>query len=123
VSKHHIRLACRLHAVLCELTPGGLAGEISAAQATRLIDELEPAGAVAAARHAVAVELVGDLRRLDGQRRDTNKGSPPPSRRRHPVVPWAMPSALKKWSSSGAIGPRTTIRLRASRPCAVAAPT
>ena len=47
--------------------------EISAAQATRLLDELEPAGAVAAARHAVAVELVADLVRLDNQLRDTKK--------------------------------------------------
>ena len=73
LSRHRTRLACRLHAVLCELTPGGFTGEISAAQATRLLDELEPAGAVAAARHAVAVELVADLRRLDDQLRDTKE--------------------------------------------------
>src|SRR6476469_4057764 len=40
LSSHRTRIACRLHAVLCELTPGGFAGEISAAQATRLLDEL-----------------------------------------------------------------------------------
>ena len=38
LSSHRTRIACRLHAVLCELTPGGFAGEISAAQATRLLD-------------------------------------------------------------------------------------
>jgi len=70
---HRTRLACRLHAVLCELTPGGFTGEISAAQAAHLLGELEPAGAVAAARHAVVVELVADLRRLDDQLRDTKK--------------------------------------------------
>ena len=73
LSRHRTRIACRLHAVLCELSPGGFSGEISAAQATRLLDELEPDGAVAAARHAVAVELVADLRRLDEQLRDTKK--------------------------------------------------
>ena len=73
LSSHRTRIACRLHAVLCELTPGGFAGEISAAQAARLLDELEPAGAVAAARHAVACELVADLRRLDDQLRDTKQ--------------------------------------------------
>jgi transposase len=73
LSRHRTRVACRLHAVLCELSPGGFTGEISAAQATRLLDELEPAGAVAAARHAVATELVADLRRLDEQLRDTKK--------------------------------------------------
>jgi transposase len=59
--------------VLCELTLGGFSGEITAAQATRLLDELEPAGAVAAARRAVAVELVADLRRLDEQLRATKR--------------------------------------------------
>jgi transposase len=73
LSGHRTRVACRLHAVLCELTPGGFSGEISAAQAARLLDELEPAGAVAAARHAVAVELVADLRRLDDQLRETKQ--------------------------------------------------
>ena len=49
---------------------GGFAGEISPAQATRLLDELEPVGAVAAARHDLAMELVADLVRLDDQRRE-----------------------------------------------------
>jgi transposase len=73
LSGHRTRLASRLHAVLCELTPGGFTGEITAGQATRLLDELEPAGAVAAARHAVATDLVADLRRIDDQLRDTKK--------------------------------------------------
>ena len=73
LSRHRTRVACRRHAVLCDLVPGGIAGEISAAQATRLLDELDPAGAVATARHAVAVELVADLGRLDDQLRDTKK--------------------------------------------------
>ena len=73
LSRHHNRVACRLHSVLCDLVPGGIAGEISPAQATRLLDELEPAGAVAAARHELAVELVADLVRLDTQRRDARQ--------------------------------------------------
>jgi transposase len=73
LASHRTRIACRLHAVLCELTPGGFSREISAAQATRLLDALEPAGAVAAARHAVAVELVADLCRLDEQLRETKQ--------------------------------------------------
>ena len=52
LSRQHNRVACRLHSVLCDLVPGGIAGEISPAQATRLLDEIEPHGAVAAARHA-----------------------------------------------------------------------
>jgi transposase len=34
LARHRTRVACRLHAVLCELSPGGFSGEISAAQAT-----------------------------------------------------------------------------------------
>jgi len=73
LSGHRTRLACRLHAVLCELTPGGFSGEISAAQATRLLDQLDSFGAVAAARHAVALDLVADLRRVDEQLRETKR--------------------------------------------------
>ena len=36
LSRQHNRVACRLHSVLCDLVPGGIAGEISPAQATRL---------------------------------------------------------------------------------------
>jgi transposase len=73
LSRHHNRVACRLHSVLCDLVPGGVAGEISPAQAARLLDAIEPAGAVAAARHELAVELVADLVRLDAQRRDARR--------------------------------------------------
>ena len=73
LSRHHNRVACRLHSVLCDLVPGGIATEISPAQATRLLDELEPAGAAAAARYELAVELVADLVRLDTQRREARR--------------------------------------------------
>jgi transposase len=73
LSRQHNRVACRLHSVLCDLVPGGIAGEISPAQATRLLDELEPVGAVATARHELAVELVADLVRLQAQRRDARQ--------------------------------------------------
>jgi transposase len=59
LSRQHNRVACRLHSVLCDLVPGGIAGEISPAQAARLLDELEPAGAVATARHELAVGTRG----------------------------------------------------------------
>jgi hypothetical protein len=52
-----IQVACRLHAVLCALVPGGFAGEISAARAARLLDELQPDGAVAAARYDLACQF------------------------------------------------------------------
>jgi transposase len=73
LGRHRTRMACRLHAALCELVPGGISGHISAAQATRLLDSIEPRGAIETARHELALELVADLRRIDAQMRDTKK--------------------------------------------------
>jgi transposase len=39
------QVACRLHAVLCELAPGGVPEEITAAQAARLLRSAQPSGA------------------------------------------------------------------------------
>jgi transposase len=64
------QVACRLHAVLCELIPGGITGEITAGRAARILDQITPAGAAAAARHDLATEFLADLRRLDHQRRE-----------------------------------------------------
>jgi transposase len=64
---------CRLHAVLCELVPGGVAKKIIAAHAARLLDSITPPDAVAAARHELAAALIEDLRRIDGQLRETRK--------------------------------------------------
>ena len=61
------RVANRLHAVILELVPGGYTGEIYASKVARLLEALEPAGAVAAARKELAEELLGDLCRLDAQ--------------------------------------------------------
>jgi transposase len=65
--------ACRLHAVLCELVPGGHPKEISAAQAARILAQASPSGAVAVARAELAAEFLADLRHLDAQLRDTRK--------------------------------------------------
>lgn len=58
---------CRLHALLCLLRPGGLTQRLSAdraAQALRSTRSLEP---VAVERKRMALELLGDVRRLDQQ--------------------------------------------------------
>jgi transposase len=65
--------ACRLHAVLCDLVPGGHPREISAAQAARILERVTPSGAVARARCELAAEFLTDIRRLDAQLRDTSK--------------------------------------------------
>jgi transposase len=67
------QVACRLHAVLCDLVPGGHSKEISAAQAARILEQAAPSGAVARARAELAAEFLADLRRLDAQLRDTRK--------------------------------------------------
>jgi len=67
------QVVCRLHAVLCELVPGGVAKKIIAAHAARLLGSITPPDAVAAARLELAAALVEDLRRIDGQLRETKK--------------------------------------------------
>src|SRR5262245_49085065 len=65
--------ACRLHAVLCDLVPGGARREISAGQAARILEQVRPADAVTTARCELAGEFLTDIRRLDAQLRTTNK--------------------------------------------------
>jgi transposase len=65
--------ACRLHAVLCELIPGGVSRRLSAPAAERILVSLTPADAVAAARCDLAAGLIEDLRRIDARIRETRK--------------------------------------------------
>jgi transposase len=67
------QVACRLHAVLCGLVPGGHSKEISAAQAAKILEQATPSGAVARARAELAAEFVADLRHLDARLRGTRK--------------------------------------------------
>ena len=67
------QVACRLHAVLCELVPGGVPEEITAAQAARILRVAEPSGAAGQARSDLAAELLEDMRRLDAQLRESKK--------------------------------------------------
>ena len=67
------QVACRLHAVLCDLVPGGTSKEISAAQAARILGQVTPSSAVELARAELAAEFLEDMRRLDAQLRGTRK--------------------------------------------------
>ena len=67
------QVACRLHAVLCELVPGGVPEEITAAQATRILRSAQPSGTAGQARGELAAELLEDMRRLDAQIREPKK--------------------------------------------------
>ena len=71
LSRARNRIACRLHAVLCELVPGGFAKEITAGQATHALAVITPLGASAVARLELAHELLEELRIVDEQRRAT----------------------------------------------------
>lgn len=69
IARARNRTACRLHALLAELVPGGIPKEINAHSAQRLLDSVTVSTAVERARHAVAVEHLEDLRRFDEQLR------------------------------------------------------
>ena len=67
------QVACRLHAVLCELMPGGVSKQITAGQAAQILASITPSGAVQAARWELAAEFTEDLRGIDTRIRDTRK--------------------------------------------------
>jgi transposase len=67
------QVVCRLHAVLCELVPGGVSKAITAGQAARLLESITPSGAVEAARCELAAAFLDDLRRIDAQLREAKK--------------------------------------------------
>ncbi len=73
LSAARTRAVCRLHAVLCDLIPGGVRKRISAPMAVRLLENFQPEGAIAQARYELACDHVSDLLRVDDQIRQTNK--------------------------------------------------
>jgi hypothetical protein len=54
LSRTRNQIVCRLHAVLCDLIPGGAGKHISAALAARVLEQAVPSGAVQAARHQLS---------------------------------------------------------------------
>jgi transposase len=71
LSSLRTQAACRLHAVLCELTPGGVPQVITANRAEAILHAHQPDNPVAAAWHDLAAEHLTDLRRIDAQLRET----------------------------------------------------
>jgi transposase len=67
------RSACRLHALLIELVPGGISKEITVNAAQQLLDQITPADPVAQVRHELASEHLNDLRHLDAQMRASKR--------------------------------------------------
>jgi transposase len=73
LGRNRTRIACRLHAALCELVPGGIGKEITIAHAERVLARAAPSGTVQLARAELAADLLDDLRRADGQLCETKK--------------------------------------------------
>jgi transposase len=69
----HLRnqAACRLHALLCGLVPGGLATEMTTAQATAILETVRADSPAARARRQLAAVHVADLYHVELQLRDT----------------------------------------------------
>jgi transposase len=66
-------MVCRLHNVLVELAAGGIAKELNASDAIRLLERLEPVTPIEQARHDLAVELLADVQRLDAQLKESHR--------------------------------------------------
>ena len=67
------KAACRLHALLGELTAGGLASEMTVNTANSLLESVEGTDAVTRQRVVIATELVDDIARFETQMRASKK--------------------------------------------------
>lgn len=67
LGKQRTRVVCRLHNLMMELAPGGIAKELNASDAIALLEQIQPATPVEAARRELAVEVLADVQRLDEQ--------------------------------------------------------
>jgi hypothetical protein len=71
-------IACRLHALLAELVPGGTAGEIYASSAQAMLEKVKTADPVAAARRDLALEPSTICAASTNRPRTPRNASPPP---------------------------------------------
>jgi len=63
----------RLHGLLRDLLPGGVAGTLSAHRAARILRDIRPRGASARLRRRLASEILRDVRTLDRKMADLNE--------------------------------------------------
>jgi transposase len=63
----------RLHGILRDLLPGGVAGKLSAERAARILRGIRPKGASARLRRRLASEILRDVRTLDRKIADLNE--------------------------------------------------
>ena len=62
----------RLHGLLRDLVPGGVAGKLSADRAARILRGVRPQGASARLRRRLASEILRDIRTLERKIADLN---------------------------------------------------
>ena len=67
------RAACRLHALLMELEPGGMAKEMTVTRANEILDRVEPATQMVEHRLAVARETLADIVHYETQMKASMK--------------------------------------------------
>ncbi len=73
IGSHRTRVVSRLHALLLDLAPGGLAKELYASDVERLLERLHPRTPAECARYDLAVELLVDVQRLDVQLAESHR--------------------------------------------------
>ena len=73
IGNHRTRVVCRLHNLVMELSPGGIVKELNASDAVALLECVQPATPVEAARHDLALELLADVQRLDTQLKESHR--------------------------------------------------
>ncbi len=73
IGNQRSRVVARLHALLLELTAGGVSKEIYASDVDRFLAEVHPVTPAEQVRYDIAVELLADIRRLDEQLKASHK--------------------------------------------------
>lgn len=73
IGNQRSRVVARLHALLMQLDPGGIAKEINASDVDRFLAEVRPATPVEQVRFDLAAELLADIRVLDEQLKASHK--------------------------------------------------
>jgi hypothetical protein len=104
---------CRLHAVLCDLVPGGFARRISVPQAIALLATVDPCTSADLARLELARDLIEDLQRpapsaeAAGAWKRSSPSPRPPSRRYTASVP-SSPRPCSALSATSTASPAAT---------------
>src|SRR5689334_21224938 len=73
IGNQRSRTVSRLHALLIELRPGGIAKEIKASDVHRFLASVSPASPVEQVRVDLVVELLDEIERLDDQLKESHR--------------------------------------------------